>query len=131
MCKPYLLFLHSPSSAKDCLLSPVKGSVPCVLEAERTDVIPNALGSIFHCKNPHGSPRASSVDANGSYTTRTSAKKSGTAWDRASLQWQCSSSGKLVVSFSPGCYRQVKGAPTGSMHTMSCMKGTSESCEIH
>lgn len=68
MCKPYLLFLHGPSSANSSLplLCAVKGSAPYVLEAERTEVIPSALGSVFHHKNLHGSPRAKSVHGNGS-----------------------------------------------------------------
>lgn len=46
MCKPYLLFLHSPSSAKGSLplLCAVKDSAPYILEAERTEVIPSVLG---------------------------------------------------------------------------------------
>lgn len=50
-------------------------------------------------------PLDSSVRGNGSQTTVTSAKKGGLTWDGASLQWQCTSSGKLAVSFPPRCYR--------------------------
>lgn len=54
-----------------------EGLSSCVLEADRTEIIPSAHGSVFCCKKPHGSPEVSSVCGNGSLSVL--------SWDRASL----------------------------------------------